>query len=599
MKKRRLIIQVSILIAAFYILGGVLGSVLLYRSASRTYLTAKDDMIKRDLSHVQGSISNFLFMNWFFDYALDHASEIMDKSTDDDTSAWDSLLAERESESDPTQKEMYDLINEKADDNQKLQLAKSMHATLASSLDYDFFEIGYGELYVMAVDGDNLGFIYHQANTYDDSMDIDALVYGDDVTPIKEGHKLGDMLNFDLDEHPALKKIVEGKSKNIEFEIVTGTTGQLDFENHYTAYSPIYFEGKLQAVVVIDYDWDDFRSELLSQIGLMIVALTIGMVSACGLVILLLNRVAVKPLSQLQRAVNEYSETKDSVKAVEHIGRIKSGNEIGKLAKDVSSLAVEIDSYMKENMKLIGERERVAAEMELAARIQKDILPKDFPNKDGLILYASMEPAKDVGGDFYDFFYIDDDHLGLVISDVSGKGMPAALFMMRSKSQISKTAVRGVSPQEVFDIVNKELCRNNEEQMFVTSWYGILEISTGKIKAVNAGHEYPLIRRPNGKFELFKDPHSMFLGGLDTTKYKEYEVPFEKGSTLFVFTDGVAEAASLDDELFGTDRLLEALNREPDAEPAKLMENVRKAVDEFVGDGDQFDDITMLSLKLL
>ncbi|MBR2304531.1 MAG: SpoIIE family protein phosphatase, partial [Ruminococcus sp.] len=447
-------------------------------------------------------------------------------------------------------------------------------------MDYDFYELGYGELYVMAVEGDKLGFIYNQANTYEKSMDSDLIIYNDPVAPVKEGHKLGDMLNFDLAEHPALKKIVEGKSKDIEFEIVTGTVGQLDFKNHYTAYSPIYFEGKLQAVVVIDYDWDDFRSELIDQIMIMLVALTVGMIISCGLVILLLSRVAVKPLSQLQSAVNEYKKTKNSEKAVESIGKIKSGNEIGKLAEDVSSLAVEIDSYMKENMSLVGERERVAAEMELAARIQKDILPKDFPNKDGLILYASMDPAKDVGGDFYDFFYIDEDHLGMVISDVSGKGMPAALFMMRSKSQISKTAVRGDSPEDVFNIVNQELCRNNDEQMFVTSWYGILEISTGKITAVNAGHEYPLIRRPNGKFELFKDPHSMFLGGLDITKYKEYEMPFEKGSTLFVFTDGVAEATSLDDELFGTDRLLEALNREPDAEPAKLLENVRKAVDE-------------------
>ena len=598
--KRRLMIQVSILLVVFYILGGVLSSVMVYRSSSRTYLTAKDDMIKRDLSHAKSSITDFLAMNWFLDYAVDHAAEIKEESTDDED-AWEDFILEHEleSEKEPTKKEIYDLIEEKATDEQKLQLAKSLYSTLKFSMDYDFYELGYGELYVMAVEGDKLGFIYNQANTYEKSMDSDLIIYNDPVAPVKEGHKLGDMLNFDLAEHPALKKIVEGKSKDIEFEIVTGTVGQLDFKNHYTAYSPIYFEGKLQAVVVIDYDWDDFRSELIDQIMIMLVALTVGMIISCGLVILLLSRVAVKPLSQLQSAVNEYKKTKNSEKAVESIGKIKSGNEIGKLAEDVSSLAVEIDSYMKENMSLVGERERVAAEMELAARIQKDILPKDFPNKDGLILYASMDPAKDVGGDFYDFFYIDEDHLGMVISDVSGKGMPAALFMMRSKSQISKTAVRGDSPEDVFNIVNQELCRNNDEQMFVTSWYGILEISTGKITAVNAGHEYPLIRRPNGKFELFKDPHSMFLGGLDITKYKEYEMPFEKGSTLFVFTDGVAEATSLDDELFGTDRLLEALNREPDAEPAKLLENVRKAVDEFVGDGDQFDDITMLSLKLL
>ncbi len=598
-QKRRLMIQVSLLLVVFYVLGGVLSSILVYRGSSRTYLTAKDDMIKRDISKVKDSISNFLFMNWFFDYSLDHASEIMDRSTDDDTSGWDSIFMERESDSEPTQEEVYDLVNEKANDNQKLQIAKGMQNTLATSLDCDFIEIGYGELYVMAVDGDKLGFIYGQANTYDDSIDVDSLVYDDEITPVKAGYKLGDRLHFELDDHPALKKIVEGRSTGTEFEIVTGTVGQLDFENHYTAYSPIIFDGRVQAVVVIDYDWDDFRNELIDQIKIMIVALTVGIILSCGLVILLLNRVAVKPLSQLQSAVNEYKNTKDSEKAVENIGKIKSENEIGKLAKDVSSLALEIDSYMKENMSLVGERERIAAEMELAKRIQMDILPKDFPNRDDLKLYAAMDPAKDVGGDFYDFFYIDDDHLGMVISDVSGKGMPAALFMMRAKSQISKTAVRGDAPEDVFNTVNQELCRNNDEQMFVTSWYGILEISTGKITAVNAGHEYPAIRKPNGKFELYKDPRSMFLGGFDMTKYKQYELSLEKGSTLFVYTDGVVEATAPDEEMFGNDRLLEALNKEPDAEPEKLLRNVREAVDEFAGEADQFDDLTMLALKKL
>ena len=327
--KRRLMIQVSILLVVFYILGGVLSSVMVYRSSSRTYLTAKDDMIKRDLSHAKSSITDFLAMNWFLDYAVDHAAEIKEESTDDED-AWEDFILEHEleSEKEPTKKEIYDLIEEKATDEQKLQLAKSLYSTLKFSMDYDCYELGYGELYVMAVEGDKLGFIYNQANTYEKSMDSDLIIYNDPVAPVKEGHKLGDMLNFDLAEHPALKKIVEGKSKDIEFEIVTGTVGQLDFKNHYTAYSPIYFEGKLQAVVVIDYDWDDFRSELIDQIMIMLVALTVGMIISCGLVILLLSRVAVKPLSQLQSAVNEYKKTKNSEKAVESIGKIKSGNEI-------------------------------------------------------------------------------------------------------------------------------------------------------------------------------------------------------------------------------------------------------------------------------
>ena len=221
-----------------------------------------------------------------------------------------------------------------------------------------------------------------------------------------------------------------------------------------------------------------------------------------------------------------------------------------------------------------------------------------FPDKPDFDIYASMSPAKEVGGDFYDFFFVDHDHLAIVMADVSGKGVPAALFMMMSKILINNFAMMGGSPKEVLEKTNEMICQNNEEEMFVTVWFGILEISTGKITAANAGHEYPIVKQPDGKFELFKDKHGFVIGGMNGMRYKEYEFEIKKGGKLFLYTDGVPEATNANNELFGTDRMLEVLNKDPEIQPAQMLGEMRKAVDEFVGEAPQFDDLTMLGLEL-
>ena len=282
--------------------------------------------------------------------------------------------------------------------------------------------------------------------------------------------------------------------------------------------------------------------------------------------------------------------------------RIKSGGELRLLADNVKSLADGVASYMTHLKAVTSERERIGAELELATRIQADMLPNifpPFPERHEFDIFASMTPAKEVGGDFYDFFLIDDDHLGLVIADVSGKGVPAALFMMISKILVNNFAMMGESPAKVLEQTNTQICKNNDADMFVTVWFGVLEISTGKITAANAGHEYPIIKKANGEFELFKDKHSFAVGGMDGMKYKEYEFTLEKGGALFLYTDGVAEATNNKDEQFGTDRMLAALNKASDVSPKELLNNMKQAVDDFVGDAPQFDDLTMLGIKLM
>lgn len=241
--------------------------------------------------------------------------------------------------------------------------------------------------------------------------------------------------------------------------------------------------------------------------------------------------------------------------------------------------------------------EAAESELRVAADIQTGSLPTDFPDRPEFEIYASMDPAKEIGGDFYDFFMIGDDHLAVVIADVSGKGVPAALFMMSSKILINDHAIMGGSPAEILERVNKQVYANNKAHMFVTVWLGILEISTGKLTTASAGHEYPMINI-NGKYEMLKDKHGLAVGAMEISRYKNTEIQLKKGDSIFVYTDGVAEATDADNNLFGTDRTVEALNAVPEgASQQDVLAGVRAAVDAFVKEAPQFDDLTMVGLK--
>ncbi|MBR3290409.1 MAG: serine/threonine-protein phosphatase [Clostridia bacterium] len=247
-------------------------------------------------------------------------------------------------------------------------------------------------------------------------------------------------------------------------------------------------------------------------------------------------------------------------------------------------------------------RDKVVADRELnmATQIQESMLPSifpAFPDRSEFDVYASMTPAREVGGDFYDFFLIDDDHLCMVMADVSGKGVPAALFMMASKIILANHAMSGKSPAQILTDTNNAICANNRMELFVTVWLGILELSTGKLTAANAGHEYPAIRQANGAFELLHDKHGFVIGGMEGVPYKEYELTLTPGSKVFLYTDGVPEATDAQGDMFGTDRMLNALNEAVDGTPEAVLTQVRRGVDAFVKKAEQFDDLTMLCLE--
>ncbi len=319
-----------------------------------------------------------------------------------------------------------------------------------------------------------------------------------------------------------------------------------------------------------------------------------------GLCLWLIYRFVLKPLKTVQANIRQYTETKDSNAVSEGLSKIRGRNEIRQLSDDVTALAKEIDQYTDEIESITKERERIETELDLATRIQEGTLPNvfpPFPDRNEFEIYASMNPAKEVGGDFYDFFFVDDDHLCLIMADISGKGIPAALFMMASKIMMEDNAAMGKSPAQILTDVNKAIVTNNHEDMFVTAWLGVLELSTGTLMASNAGHEYPALMRAGESFELYKDKHNFVLGGMEGIKYKEYEVKLSPGDKIFLYTDGVPEATDANDELFGTDRMIDALNRSKDGTPEDILKGVDGAVNDFVKEAEQFDDLTMMCLE--
>ena len=305
----------------------------------------------------------------------------------------------------------------------------------------------------------------------------------------------------------------------------------------------------------------------------------------------------VKPIEKMTEEIVDNSNSTD--KYFQMSDDYRTNDEIQVLAESFDELVKKTRQYIHDITAITKEKERIGTELGIARKIQADMLPNifpPFPARKEFDIYASMDPAKEVGGDFYDFFLIDDNHLGIVMADVSGKGVPAALFMMMSKIVIKNFALQGMLPSVILEKSNNIICQNNTEEMFVTVWMGIMEISTGKIIASNAGHEYPIIRDANGKYSVFKDKHGLVIGGMDGVKYKDYEMQLEKGGALFVYTDGVPEATNANDELFGMDRLIQGMNEDGVEDAVDLLASVRGSVDRFVGSAEQFDDLTMLCL---
>ncbi len=305
------------------------------------------------------------------------------------------------------------------------------------------------------------------------------------------------------------------------------------------------------------------------------------------LISMLVQAIVVDKLEMVNTSLNRITEGDLDEKV-----SVYDSSEFASLSEDINQTVGVLKGYIDEA------RKRMEQDLLLAQTIQDSALPKNFDfQHEGFDIYATMDPAREVGGDFYDFFFIDADKIALVIADVSGKGIPGALFMMRSKTEIRGLTETGARPSLVLERINEALCRSNNVNMFVTVWMGIVDLRTGDITCVNAGHEYPVIKRRNGEFELYKDDHCPPVGVMEGIKYREYELHLDAGDELFVYTDGVPEAINAGEEQYGTERMLRVLNINAMADMRKLLPAVKRDMDRFVKEAEQFDDITMLGFE--
>lgn len=310
-----------------------------------------------------------------------------------------------------------------------------------------------------------------------------------------------------------------------------------------------------------------------------------------------IKRQFVEPIRRASDEATRFS--RENTKG-EPLGRISQFVEISSLAGSIDTMETEMVDYMENLTMVTAEKERIGAELSFARTIQDNSLPNHFPafpERRDFDIYASMTPAREVGGDFYNFYLLDEDHLAVVIGDVSGKGVPAALFMMVTNILISDRTLMGGTPGEILTFVNSRICEHNEADMFVTLWLGIIELSTGRIRAANAGHEDAAVCRAGGGFELFKTKHGFVVGVMEGIQYRDFEIELEKGDKLFLYTDGVPEATDNNEKMYTLGRMVDALNENREKTPAEILDSIHRSVNAFVGDAPQFDDLTMLCFE--
>ena len=306
----------------------------------------------------------------------------------------------------------------------------------------------------------------------------------------------------------------------------------------------------------------------------------------------------IQPILRASEEATRFA--KENTKGAD-LENISNFEEIEALGKSINTMETDMVNYMKNLKEVTAKQERFEAELSFAQDIQRSALPSTFPafpDRKDVDIYASVNPAKEVGGDFYNFFFIDDDHLALVIGDVSDKGVPAALFMMISNLVIAERMHMGGTPSEIMEFANNHLMAYNKSEMFVTVWVGIVEISTGKVVCTNAGHEDPIIYRKGQGYEIFKEKHDLVAGAMRDVKYKDYEFTLNKGDKLFIYTDGLPEATNTETQMFTVDGAVEALNEIQNGSPKETVEYIANKVSFFVGEAPQFDDITLVCFEL-
>ena len=442
-------------------------------------------------------------------------------------------------------------------------------------------------VYVIKVDQSDYESFVSVFNAVDNSVDNSHY----------EEWELGHPRETTNDEYrEAYREIYENESP---FEIIYRLNPGQGLRPHITMIVPIdNDEGKVSALLCVQRPISELASVILSFVSYIIIASLVLVLVVAQFVVRFLRKWVVKPIRKISIEATRFA--KENTKG-EELGDVSKFEEIYNLSRSIDKMETDMVNYIDNLTTVTAERERIGTELNFAKQIQYSSLPTKFPafpNREEFDVYAYMKPAKEVGGDFYNFVLVDDDHLAVWIGDVSDKGVPAALFMMSINIMINIRTCMGGTPSEIMAFVNDNICEHNGENMFITIWLGILEISTGRLTFVNAGHEDMAVYRGGGEFELYKTKHNIAVGIQSGMVYKDFEMQLGKGDKIFIYTDGVPEATDPYDTLFNTDRMISALNEKKDGSPQEFLEIVYTRVKEFVGDRTQFDDLTMVGLEL-
>jgi len=583
-KKRKLAVQISLIVTLMFILALTLIGAIVLRGTKRMFFQFNNEKIKKEMIECKYLLMSPEITSWVLEQWQNDPDMMLEPATEAEEDFYSSFVFSR------FVAELDDMeAIESMDPETQRAYLKALFRYLGEWIDGKRLNGDFDRFLVL--DMRDLGVLDTAAGEYFILMDCGEI---DD----KDYHyHLGTY--FEKKDGYGFLSALRSPSFGEDSESILFHEMPIGNDTMYVAASPVYINGEIRYIVCMEYDYATFAFILNQNTRSIAILGAITLLAVDLLLILFIYFKAVHPLVQVNSSIHSYMETKDSAAAVQSMKKIRAKNEVGRLADSISAMAVEIERSAAENLRLQGEKQRVEAELDLAAKIQTDSLPAAFPQRPDMQLYASMDPAKEVGGDFYDFFFIGENRLGLVIADVSGKGVPAALFMMAAKNLIKNYAMTGLSAAEVLNRANESLCENNRNKMFVTVWFGILDLSSGHVTAANGGHEYPIIRKPGGRFELFKEKHGMMLGVIRKKTYTEYAFDLEPGSTLFLYTDGAPEATNAQEQLFGTERMLTSLNKNPDGAPEALLHGMRGDIDRFVGDAPQFDDLTMLCLKYM
>ena len=362
-------------------------------------------------------------------------------------------------------------------------------------------------------------------------------------------------------------------------------------------------DGEKCAVAFVDIDMTEIvRNTIRFTVLMVCLCILIILAAGMGISRKIKKRIS-RPIELLTEATHKFGNGEEGYDENNIVDLdIHTRDEIEELYHATQSMQKSIINYMDNLTRVTAEKERIGAELDVATQIQASMLPcifPAFPDRDEMDIYATMTPAKEVGGDFYDFFMVDDRHMAIVMADVSGKGVPAALFMVIGKTLIKDHTQPGRDLGEVFTEVNNILCESNENGMFITAFEGVLDLVTGEFRYVNAGHEMPFVyRRETNTYEAYKIRAGFVLAGIEDIVYKEQKLQLNIGDKIFQYTDGVTEATDKDRQLYGMDRLDHVLNQQClSSNPEETLRLVKADIDVFVGDNDQFDDITMLCLE--